>query len=66
MAHPGRKPDDDGAMRADAAWHTALGRYIELARHGASSATLRAAAAAVHRAALARGRFRPTAGSSAR
>ena len=66
MAQTALRQDDDGAMRADAAWRTALARYIELASHGASSATLRAAAAAVHRAALARGRLLPAAGSSAR
>lgn len=38
------------------AWRGALDRYLQLARDGASSATLRAAIAAVHAAALERGR----------
>ena len=38
------------------AWRNALDRYLQLARDGASTATLRAAIAAVHAAALERGR----------
>lgn len=43
---------------ADAAelWHNALDRYLRLAREGASNAVLRGAIAAVHSAALERGR----------
>ena len=37
-------------------WRGALDRYLQLARDGASSACLRAAIAAVHAAALERGR----------
>jgi hypothetical protein len=45
--------------RAQAAWQHALSRYLELAREEASAAQLRVAAAAVHEAALRKGRLTP-------
>jgi hypothetical protein len=45
-------PPDATLAAADAAWRIALARYIELARQGAGRGMLRAAATAVHQAAL--------------
>lgn len=48
---------DEDEDAADAAWREALARYIGLARQGANASLLRAAAEAVHRAALHKGRL---------
>lgn len=53
--------DATGYARAERQWRLAFDRYLMLARSGASSAMLRAAAAAVHAAALEKGRFLPPA-----
>jgi hypothetical protein len=50
-------PADGGYAEADAAWRAAFARYLAVARTGANAAALRAAAAAVHAAALQRGRL---------
>jgi hypothetical protein len=50
------RPRDD-AEAADAAWRAALARYIDLARQGANATRLREAAAAVHRAAVHKGKL---------
>ena len=47
----------DRYAEATEAWYRALGDYLRLARAGASAAKLRAAANAVHAAALRRGRL---------
>jgi hypothetical protein len=49
-------PDDSDA-EAYEAWRRALAEYLRLAREDASAARLRAAASAVHAAALHRGRL---------
>jgi hypothetical protein len=48
---------NDGYAEAYEAWRYALDDYLRLARDGAGAAKLRAAAAAVHAAALRKGRF---------
>jgi hypothetical protein len=50
-------PSDDAYAEAYDAWRRALGNYLRLAREGAGAAKLRAAAAAVHAAALNKGRI---------
>lgn len=50
---------------ADDQWRRALGRYIELARSGATRAALAAAAAAVHKAAVERSRLEHAADDAA-
>jgi hypothetical protein len=47
----------DGHAEACEAWRHAVEHYLQLARHGAAAGKLRAAAAAVHAAALRKGRF---------
>ena len=48
---------DDGYADACEIWRTALDQYLRLAREGAGGSRLRAAAAAVHAAALRKGRL---------
>lgn len=50
------RPEED-YTQADAAWQRAFDHYLQLAREEASAARLRAAAAAVHAAALRKGRL---------
>jgi len=48
---------DNGYAEACEMWQRALGQYLRLAREGAAGSRLRAAAAAVHAAALRKGRL---------
>ncbi len=48
---------DEGYAQAHSAWQQAFDRYLHLARAEAGAAKLRVAAAAVHAAALRRGRL---------
>ncbi len=48
---------EESYAEACEAWRHALDRYLRLARDGAAAAKLRAAAAAVHAAALRKGRL---------
>ena len=48
---------EDGYAEASELWRTALEQYLRLAREGAGGSRLRAAAAAVHAAALRKGRL---------
>ncbi|MBS0374196.1 MAG: hypothetical protein JSR73_06420 [Proteobacteria bacterium] len=57
--------DATSYARAEYQWRLAFDRYLMLARSGASSVTLRAAAAAVHAAALEKGRYLPRADDAA-
>jgi hypothetical protein len=50
-------PAHEGYDEACALWQTALAQYLRLAREGAGGARLRAAAAAVHAAALRKARL---------
>lgn len=50
-------PADDRYALACEVWRRSLENYLRLAREGAGAATLRVAAAAVHAAALDRGRL---------
>ena len=49
----------DPYAQANAAWQHALAQYLRLAREEVSAAQLRVAAAAVHAAALRKGRLAP-------
>jgi hypothetical protein len=57
MSQQVRAAADDPSRIADDSWRSALARYIDLARQGARRAALRQAAAAVHEAALNKGRL---------
>lgn len=60
-AVPAPTPSSDEAYaEACALWRTALEQYLRLAREGAGGSRLRAAAAAVHTAALRKGQLART------